>query len=101
MYVMDMNRERRNTMTTLSIVEARNRLAEAINRVSYGGERVVLARRGKPVAALISTEDLALLQKLEDAKDVRAATKVLKEYDRNPAAFNTLDEYLAGRVAET
>ncbi|HOR98000.1 MAG TPA: hypothetical protein PLZ74_06465 [Kiritimatiellia bacterium] len=41
-----MNRERRNTMTTLSIVEARNRLAEAINRVSYGGERVVLARRG-------------------------------------------------------
>jgi len=45
MYVMDMNRERRNTMTTLSIVEARNRLAEAINRVSYGGERVVLARR--------------------------------------------------------
>ena len=88
-------------MTTLSIVEARNRLAEAINRVSYGGERVVLARRGKPVATLISTEDLALLQKLEDAKDVRAATKVLKEYDRNPAAFNTLDEYLAGRVAET
>ena len=88
-------------MTTLSIVEARNRLAEAINRVSYGGERVVLARRGKLVAALISTEDLALHQKLGNAKDVRAATKVLKEYDRNPAAFNTLDEYLAGRVAET
>jgi len=34
MYVMDMNRERRNNMTALSIVEARNRLAEAINCVS-------------------------------------------------------------------
>ena len=56
--------------------------------------------RGKPVAALVSPEDLALLQKIEDAEDVRAAVKVLKEYDRNPAAFNTLDEYLMGREVE-
>jgi len=49
-------------MTTLSIAEARNHLADAINRVSYGGERVVFARRGKPVAALVSAGDLALLQ---------------------------------------
>ena len=86
-------------MTTLSIAEARNGLAEAINRVSYGGERVVFARRGKPVAALVSPDDLALLQRIEDAEDVRAAAKVLKEYDRNPAAFKTLDEYKRERKA--
>jgi prevent-host-death family protein len=80
-------------MTTLSIAEARNNLADAINRVSYGGERVVFARRGKPVAALISANDLALLQRIEDAEDIREAAKVLKEYDRNPAAFATLDAY--------
>lgn len=80
-------------MTTLSIAEARNGLADAINRVSYGGERVVFARRGKPVAALVSPEDLTMLQRMEDAGDIRAAAKVLKEYDRNPAAFKTLDEY--------
>ena len=80
-------------MTTLSIADARNNLADAINRVSYGGERVVFARRGKPVAALVSAGDLALLQRIEDAEDIRAATKVLKDYDRNPAAFATLDEY--------
>lgn len=80
-------------MTTLSIAEARNNLAETINRVSYGGDRVIFARRGKPVAALVSAEDLALLQRIEDAEDIRAAAKVLKEYDRNPAAFKTLDEY--------
>lgn len=87
-------------MTTLSIVEARNNLAEAINRVTYGGERVVFARRGKPVAALVSAEDLALLQRLEDAEDVRAAAKVLKEYERNPSAFCTLAEYKRGRQAK-
>jgi prevent-host-death family protein len=80
-------------MTTLSIAEARNNLADAVNRVSYGGERVIFARRGKPVAALVSAQDLALLQRIEDAEDVRAAARVLKEYERNPSAFMTLDEY--------
>ncbi len=87
-------------MTTLSIAEARNNLADAINRVSYGGERVLFARRGKPVAALVSAEDLALLQRIEDADDVRAARKVLREYDRNPGAFKTLDEHLNERKAK-
>ncbi len=84
-------------LTTLSISEARNNLADAINRVSYGGERVLFARRGKPIAALVSAEDLALLQRIEDVEDVRAAAKVLKEYDRNPTAFKPLDEYLSDR----
>ena len=80
-------------MITLSIVEVRNHLADAINRVTYGGERVVFARRGKPVAALVSAGDLALLQRIEDAEDIRAAAKVLKDYERNPSAFVTLAEY--------
>ncbi len=84
-------------MTTLSIAEARNKLADAINRVCYGGERVLFARRGKPVAALVSAEDLALLQRIEDADDIRAARKTLREYDRNPAAFKSLEDYLNDR----
>ena len=86
-------------MTTMSIVEARNGLADAINRVSYGGERVIFARRGKPVAALVSPEDLALLQRMEDAEDIRAARKALKEYDRDPSSAITLDEYVRTRAA--
>ena len=86
-------------MTTMSIAEARNNLADTINRVSYGGERVVFARRGKPVAALVSAGDLALLQRIEDAEDIKTAAKVLKEYDRNPAAFTTLNEYKRERQA--
>ena len=78
-------------MTTLSIAEARNGLAEAINRVSYGGERVVFARRGKPVAALVSPEDLALLQRMEDVQDLHEAAKVLKAYGRDASAFKSLD----------
>jgi prevent-host-death family protein len=72
-------------MTTISIVEARNKLADALNRVSYGGERVALARRGKPVAVLVSVEDAELLEKLEEAGDLREARKALADYHKNPA----------------
>ena len=86
-------------MTTLSIAEARNGLAEAINRVSYGGERVIFARRGKPVAALVSPADLALLQRIEDDEDIRAARKALREYERDRSSAITLDEYVRTRGA--
>ena len=84
-------------MTTLSIAEARNGLAEAINRVSYGGERVIFARRGKPVAALVSPDDLALLQRIDDDEDIRAARKALREYERDPSHAIKLDEYVRTR----
>jgi prevent-host-death family protein len=62
---------------TVNIVKIRSNLADTINRVAYRGERVVLERRGKGVAALVSMEDLALLEKLEDEADAKAAHKAL------------------------
>ena len=80
-------------MTVLSIGEARNKLADVINRVSYGGERIVFARRGKPVAALVSADDLDTLRRMEDAEDMRDAAKALKEYEHDKAGAVTLAEY--------
>jgi pentatricopeptide repeat protein len=57
-------------------------LADTLNRVAYGRERIVLPRRGKDLAALVPIEDLAVIQKLEDAIDVREARKVLAEMKR-------------------
>jgi prevent-host-death family protein len=67
---------------TINIVKIRSRLADTINRVAYQGERVVLERRGKGVAALVSMEDLALLEKLEDEADAKAARKALADMKR-------------------
>ena len=63
----------------IGVAEIRNNLADALNRVAYGGERVILQRRGKGVAALVSMEDLALLEMVEDREDLRAALKARKE----------------------
>lgn len=53
---------------TFATAEVKARLSELVNRVAYGDERVVIVRRGKPVAALISVEDLNRLEKAEMAE---------------------------------
>ncbi|MSU79849.1 MAG: type II toxin-antitoxin system Phd/YefM family antitoxin [Gemmataceae bacterium] len=63
----------------MNVVEIRNNLADAINRVAYAGERIILERRGKGVVALVSMDDLALLEEMENRSDIRAAKKALKE----------------------
>jgi len=80
-------------MPVLSIGEARNKFADVVNRVSYGGERIVFARRGRPVAALVSADDLDTLRRIEDAEDLRDAVKALKEYERDKTGDVTLAEY--------
>ena len=68
----------------ISITKIRDNLADALNRVAYGGERVVLQRRGKGVAALVSMDELAILEELENRADVAAARKALKEKGEVP-----------------
>jgi prevent-host-death family protein len=63
----------------MKVADIRNNLADAINRVAYTGERIILERRGKKVAALVPIEDVELLEELENQSDIRAARKALKE----------------------
>jgi prevent-host-death family protein len=66
-------------MMEIGVAEIRSNLAEVINRVAYGGERVILQRRGKRVMALMPIEDLELINELEDKADIKAALKARKE----------------------
>lgn len=63
----------------ISIARIRDNLADALNRVAYAGERIVLTRRGKGVAALVSLGELKLLEEMENAADLRAARRARKE----------------------
>ncbi|NJC70520.1 type II toxin-antitoxin system Phd/YefM family antitoxin [Planosporangium thailandense] len=40
------------------VTQARAEFADLVNRVAYGGERVVVTRHGKPIAALVPPSDL-------------------------------------------
>jgi prevent-host-death family protein len=57
----------------ISIADLRARLGDLVSRVSYKHDRIVITKHGKPVAALISAEDLEFFERLEDRMDNEAA----------------------------
>ncbi len=52
-------------MSKMSTVEARENFSELINQAAYGKKRIVLTRRGKPLVAVISIEDLKRLNETD------------------------------------
>ncbi|MGW2109344.1 type II toxin-antitoxin system Phd/YefM family antitoxin [Streptomyces sp. NPDC001948] len=60
----------------IPVTQARAELAELINRVVYGGERVVVTRHGKPLVALVSAADLERLENGGAAVDEQVISSV-------------------------
>ena len=63
----------------LTASAARQNFSDIVNRAAYGGERIIVHRRSKPVAAVVPIEDLELIEKLEDEVDLKAAREALKD----------------------
>ena len=78
--------------TKVTTAEARKNLADIVNSVAYGKDTVVLTRRGKELAALISIEDLKLLQQLEDEQDIKDAWKAKEEPDETVKLYELKKE---------
>ena len=90
-------------MATMTVAEAKNRFSDVLRRAEYGGERVIVERHGKPVAAIVSTDDLRRLEAADDAADLRDAQVALTEATQEgTVALETvlrkygLDHLLAG-----
>lgn len=62
-------------MSTIPFSEARTHLTDIVNEVAYGGKRIVLTRKGKKLVAIVSLEDLDIIEAVEDKLDVAAAKK--------------------------
>jgi prevent-host-death family protein len=69
-------------MATMTVAEAKNRFSDVLRRAEYGGERVIVERHGKPVAAIVSTDDLRRLEATDDAVDLEDARAALAEAKR-------------------
>jgi antitoxin Phd len=67
----------------ISAADARKKFANIINRVAYGKESFVLTRRGEPLAAIVSIDDLKLLQEIEEQMDIDDAWKARNEPGEN------------------
>lgn len=66
-------------MATLTITQARDTLADLVNRAGYAGERTVISRHGRPAAAIVSAEDVMILEAIENEIDIKAVRKALAD----------------------
>lgn len=53
------------TTKAISVTELKQNLGEIVNQAAYGGNRFILLSHGKERAALISIEDLRLLETMK------------------------------------
>lgn len=65
-------------MVKVEATAARKGLSDLLSQVQYRSDRIVIERRGKDAAALISMADLRLLELLEDTIDIAAARRALE-----------------------
>jgi prevent-host-death family protein len=74
---------RRTNNSTVPFSEARTHLTDVVNEVAYRGERIILTRKGKHLAAIIPLEDLAALEAIEDQIDIEDAKKALRDIEKH------------------
>jgi prevent-host-death family protein len=79
----------------VSTAEAKARLSELIGAVAYGHDRVVIERRGRPVAVLVSVDDADRLQATDaEARRPRGALALVGAW------ADVDDDVLDGIVAD-
>lgn len=68
-------------MKEISTADTRKHMAELLNRAAYGGERFIVTRHGKELAAIVPLSDITLLDRLRsllDRKDFEAAVEEVR-----------------------
>lgn len=65
-------------------------LDEAVERATAGDEHVVVTREGQPLVAVISIQELEVLEALEDERDVRALREAEAEDDGTRVSWEQL-----------
>ncbi len=68
-------------MPTVSVANAKSHLSELIAKSSYAHERFVITRRNKPVAALVSLEDLQIIEQHEERQGLASIVEKWKGFE--------------------
>ena len=75
------------TMKKIEATQARQEFSETVNRVAYGGDRIVVKRRGRALAALVPMADIDLIEECEQEKAAKAkAVKARTRAGKKPRA---------------
>ena len=76
-------------MKNVSVAEVKNKLSEYIAKVSVTGEHITITKRGRPVAALVSTDQLAYLKTRDELEGLASAVGKWESFGEIAEDVNT------------
>jgi prevent-host-death family protein len=68
-------------MPTVSVAQIKSHLSEFIAKSAYTKEKIIITRRNKPVAALVSMDDLRKIEQYDERKGLAAVAGKWKDFD--------------------
>lgn len=72
---------------SVDIADAASQLTELVERAAHGGERIVITRQGKPLAALINAAELSLPETAASSDAATASSSPPPLSDEDYAEF--------------
>ncbi|MCI5164959.1 MAG: type II toxin-antitoxin system Phd/YefM family antitoxin [Candidatus Electrothrix sp. GM3_4] len=79
-------------MTTVSVANAKSHLSELIAKSAYAHERFIITKRDKPVAALVSLDDLQIIEQHEERQGLASLVGQWKDFEEVGAQISDLHQ---------
>ncbi len=81
--------------TPISVAKAKSHISELIAKSQYSHERFLITRRDKPVAALVSLDDLKILEQHEEKQGLAAIAGKWQGFDEVADAMGNIENLRA------
>ena len=78
-------------MPKVSVAAAKSHLSELIAKSAYSKEKFIITRRNKPIAALVSIEDLRVIEQAEQRKGLASLAGKWKGFDEVAKHLDNLE----------
>ena len=79
------------TTTAISVANAKSRISELIAKNQFSHERFIITKRDKPVAALVSLEDLKILEQYEEKQGLASIAGKWKGFEEVTEAMGDIE----------
>lgn len=80
-------------MPTISVAEAKSHLSELIAKSAHGYERFIITRRNRPVAAIVSIEDLKIIEQHQERQGLAAVAGSWSDFTEIANALGDIAEF--------
>jgi prevent-host-death family protein len=82
-------------MQKVSVATAKSHLSELIAKSAYHNEKIIITRRNKPIAALVSIDDLRIIEQHEERKGLASIAGKWTGFDEISIHIEDLDSIRA------